>query len=152
MLGQNRSLAAALLLLISSLAQPTHIVAVGFTSAKNYPVGTTPIGIAAGDFNKDGRLDLCVANSGSLSVSILLGRGDGAFLPAVNYKVPQSPKSIAVGDFNHDGTLDVVFANAGSVSVLLGKGDGTFRPAVNTSGGQAFDSLAVEAYHFTFIP
>jgi uncharacterized repeat protein (TIGR01451 family) len=143
MLGQNRWLAAALLPLISFLAQPTNILAVGFTSAKNYSVGRSPIGIATRDFNKDGKLDLCVANSGSLSVSILLGSGDGTFLPPVNYKVPQTPKSIAVGDFNHDGRLDVAVANAGSISVLLGYGNGTFKSAVNTSGGKAFDSLAV---------
>ena len=142
-LGKERSLPATLLLLTCCLIQPTKIIAIGFTSPEIYPSGSNPAGIATGDFNKDGKLDVCVANSGSLNISILLGRGDGTFLTPVKYKVPQAPQSIAVSDFNHDGNLDVVVANAGSISVLLGNGNGTFKAAVNTSGSPAFGSVAV---------
>src|SRR5215467_14745152 len=142
-LGKERSLPATLFLLTCCLIQPTKIIAIGFTSPEIYPSGSNPAGIATGDFNKDGKLDVCVANSGSLNISILLGRGDGTFLTTVKYKVPQAPQSIAVSDFNHDGNLDIVVANAGSVSVLLGNGNGTFKAAVNTSGSPAFGSVAV---------
>ncbi len=64
-------------------------------------------------------------------MSVLLGLGDGTFLPAVSYTVGLHPTSIAVGDFNHDGILDIVTANEGdkTVSVLPGSSDGTFLPA-----------------------
>jgi FG-GAP-like repeat len=119
MLNKERSLPATLLLLTCCLIQPTKIIAIGFTSPEIYASGSNPAGIATRDFNKDGKLDVCVANSGSLNISIFLGRGDGTFLTAVKYQVPQAPQSIAVSDFNHDGNLDVVVANAGSISVLL---------------------------------
>ena len=77
MLGRERSLPATLLLLTCCLIQPTKIIAIGFTSPKIYASGSNPAGIATGDFNKDGKLDICVANSGSLNITILLGRGDG---------------------------------------------------------------------------
>src|SRR5207249_2655154 len=40
-------------------------------------VGTTPVWIAVGDFNGDGKPDLAVANVNSDTVSVLLGNGDG---------------------------------------------------------------------------
>jgi tetratricopeptide (TPR) repeat protein len=50
-----------------------------FESAVNYMTGLSPDGVAVGDFNGDGILDLAVANSGSNNVSVLLGNGDGTF-------------------------------------------------------------------------
>jgi FG-GAP repeat protein len=52
---------------------------VSFVSRSDYGVGISPSSVAAGDFNGDGVLDLAVANSGSASVSVLLGLGDGTF-------------------------------------------------------------------------
>jgi hypothetical protein len=85
-----------------------------------YAVGTKPTSVAVGDFNGDGKLDLVTANSGSNTVSILLGNGDGTFQSAVSYGVGTAPSSVAAGDFNGDGKLDLVTANSGSnnVSVL----------------------------------
>jgi hypothetical protein len=122
-----------------------------FLPAQAFPAGTKPWSVAVGDFNGDGILDLAVANYtayGNGTVSVLLGKGDGSFLPAVNYTVGAYPISVAVGDFNGDGFLDLAVANqgingAGSVSVLLGKGDGTFLPAVNYAAGSYPNSVAV---------
>jgi FG-GAP-like repeat len=122
---------------------PIYASAIGFSTAKNYTVRKAPLAVAVGDFNRDGRLDFAVANSGTNNVSILLGRGNSTFQPAVAYPVNQSPKSLAVGDFNGDGKLDVVTANAGSVGVLLRNGNGTFKAAINSSGSQLFGSVAV---------
>src|SRR2546426_10838290 len=144
MLGRERSLPATLLLLTCCLIQPTKIIAIGFTSPKIYASGSKPAGIATDDFNKDGKLDICVANSGVLNITILLGRGDGTFLTAVNYKVPQAPESIAVSDFNHDGNLDVVVANAGSISVLLGNGNGIFKRVLTRAAAQHLALLRLE--------
>ncbi len=97
--------------------------------------GVDTVSVAVGDFNNDGNLDLVVAIASDNSVSVLLGRGDGTFLPAVIYPVGDSPQSVAVGDFTGNGNLDIVTVNGdGTVSVLLGKGDGTFQLA-ETEGG-----------------
>ena len=109
-----------------------------------YTAGANPSGIAIGDFNGDGKLDLAVASTGG-TVSVLLGKGDGTFQSPINYAVGQA-YSIAIGDFNGDGRQDLavsIEANNGGVDVLLGNGDGTFQPAVNYSTGADSDYVAV---------
>ncbi|HKI37278.1 MAG TPA: VCBS repeat-containing protein [Gemmataceae bacterium] len=109
------------------------------------PVGNGPDAVAVGDFSHDGNLDIVTANSNDGTVSVLLGRGDGTFLPAVTYNVGNHPDAVAVGDFRHDGNLDIVTANSndGTVSVLLGEGDGTFLPAATYNVGNEPYSVAV---------
>jgi hypothetical protein len=78
--------------------------------------------VAVADFSDDGKPDRAVANSGTASVSVLLGNGDAAFQAAVDYAAGSAPQSVAVGDFNHDGIADLAVANnvdSGTVSVLL---------------------------------
>ena len=62
-----------------------------------------PLRLALAGRHGDGSLDLAVADPASNNGSILLGNGDGTFLPAVNYAVASEPLSVAVGDFNGDG-------------------------------------------------
>jgi hypothetical protein len=92
--------------------------------------------VTVGDFNGDGHLDLATVNSFA-TVAILLGQGDGAFLPAQDFEVGLGPQAITVGDFNGDGHLDLATANfaASTVSILLGQGDGTFLPAQDVGVG-----------------
>lgn len=47
--------------------------------------GLFALSVAVGDVNMDGKPDVVVANWGSGTVSVLLGNGDGTFLPAVAY-------------------------------------------------------------------
>jgi phospholipase C len=91
-------------------------------------VGTAPVGIARGDFNGDGKIDLAVANSGSNRVSILLGNGNGTFTLKSSPATGGTPVAIATGDFNGDGKLDLAVANQGgsTLTIGLGNGDGTF--------------------------
>ncbi|HTM52266.1 MAG TPA: VCBS repeat-containing protein [Bryobacteraceae bacterium] len=88
------------------------------TGVTNYLVGRAEV---AADFNGDGRLDLAVTDRNE----ILLGAGDGTFLPPQ----PISPAFFglaASGDFNSDRKADLLFFVRGSVAILLGNGDGTF--------------------------
>ena len=96
--------------------------------------GVGPDGIAAADLNKDGKVDLVVANNNfqaASTVSVLIGKGDGTFKPSVNYAVGAGPAGVAISDFNGDGNADIAVANTGSatVSILYGKGNGTFKRA-----------------------
>ncbi len=91
--------------------------------------GQYPDSVAVADFNHDGKLDLAVANGGSLNVGILLGDGHGGFsAPTTFASGGYYPYSVAVGDFNGDGNADLVTANCGgkSIGVLLGNGNGGF--------------------------
>lgn len=92
----------------------------------------SPQGVATGDFNRDGKLDL-VVEDGAHTVSVLLGKGDGTFRAPVNYTVVNSTSTVAVGDFNGDGKLDLAVGVLGGIPILLGNGDGTFQTAVDYS-------------------
>src|SRR2546425_941827 len=56
-----------------------------FAAERTFDVGASPVSLAVGDFNRDGKPDLVVANQQSANVSVLLGNGDGTFQNAVNY-------------------------------------------------------------------
>jgi hypothetical protein len=127
-----------------------------FPTGTQYAAGPQPAGVTAGDFNRDGAIDLAVSNHENFSgqgntVSILMGNGDGTFQPPVAYAVYFQPGSVAVADFDRDGFLDVVAANyagdLGSVSVLLGNGDGTFQPAIDSPAGYSPDEIVVADFN-----
>jgi hypothetical protein len=87
-------------------------------------VGGDPSSLVVSDVDRDGRLDLAVANAGSGDLSVLLGDGTARFVPAPGTPVStggNSPSALAAGDLNGDGKLDLVTVNAGSanLSVLL---------------------------------
>src|SRR6266702_1159934 len=127
-----------------------------FNPQTEYVAGSQqgPSNIVVGDFNGDGKPDLAVSNVFSNTVSVLLGNGDGTFLPALNFPVGANPWYFALGDFNSDGILDLAVADYGcsqechpspsnTVLVLLGNGDGTFRPAPNLTVGNGPAGVAV---------
>jgi hypothetical protein len=117
---------------------------VSFLPPQSYPVGISPVFVAVGDFNGDGRLDLVVANAGSRSVSVLLGNGDGTFQAARHFETWTFPTSVAIGDFNGDGRQDLVVSNYWkNISVLLGNGDGTFQAARKLAAGGSPYFIAV---------
>jgi Bacterial Ig-like domain (group 3)/FG-GAP-like repeat len=117
--------------------------------------------VVVADVNGDGKPDLIIPNAcassadcatGSGSVGVLLGKGDGTFQPAVAYGSGGGDAfSVAVGDVNGDGKLDVLVANycnigcstSGPLGVLLGKGDGTFQSVIPYSPGSSIGQIAV---------
>jgi len=89
--------------------------------------------LVAGDFNRDGKLDLAVADSMG-NVSIFLNQGGGKMKQV---QVFDSFYVLATADFNADGNLDLyVVSRAGAGGVCLGRGDGTFEKPLEsgTSG------------------
>ena len=134
--GQPANLSVAVLLGNGDGTFKAFVTSTLGTQSSN---GFTSTTFAAGDFNKDGKLDI-VSPFG-----VSLGNGDGTFrtplaLPAGAIPAPApsgppggtaaGPQLFAVGDFNGDGVADVATAqaltSASGVTVLLGKGDGTF--------------------------
>jgi hypothetical protein len=103
-------------------------------------VGSQPRGVAVGDVNNDGHLDVVSSNEAADTVSVLLGDGSGGFSPGGGpYLVGDAPREIALGDFNNDNHLDFATADSGepsagnnTASVFLGDGTGDFTEAANS--------------------
>lgn len=91
--------------------------------------GIGPRSITSEDFNRDGNIDLAVADFNTDNICILLGNGAGGInsQTLLPLETASSPFSIEKGDFNQDGSPDLVTANRNnSLSVLLGSPSGTF--------------------------
>ena len=77
--------------------------------------------LAAGDFNRDGILDL-VANAPP-GIVLLMGFGDGTFTFGSGIVTSNTVQAAAIGDLNQDGALDIVYSVAGiGTYVILGNG------------------------------
>ncbi len=108
-----------------------------FSQVATYTTGTSPAAAVSPDLNNDGRADLAVANSGSNTVSVFSGNGDGNFTPQGEYVTGSEPRALATGELNRDGKIDLITANriGGTVSVLLGTGNGSFAQGVDYAAG-----------------
>jgi hypothetical protein len=95
-----------------------------------------PAQIVAGDFNRDGKLDMALAGGSSgPGMPVYMGKGDGSFQHARNFGPGRFVFAIWAGDFNGDGKLDLLgeATQAGGavtgIYLLIGNGDGTFQKA-----------------------
>jgi hypothetical protein len=88
-------------------------------------------GVAAGDFNGDGNLDLVTDSWADDRVLVLFGDGKGSFAtPGTYVDVGRHPyQRVRVADLNGDGKADIVSPNleGDNVTILLGDGTGKFR-------------------------
>ncbi|CAF1461237.1 unnamed protein product [Adineta steineri] len=89
-----------------------------------------PHGLALGDFNRDGQLDIAIANYGLNNVGVLLGHTNGTFPLQTVFSTGDLsfPTSVAVNDLNNDNELDIIVANSATenVGILYGYGNGSF--------------------------
>ena len=105
----------------------------------NPPMGTgdVPSPSQTADFDGDGHMDLCTANTFGDSISVLLGNGDGTYASTAEYPAGNNPRGIAALDMDGDGDWDIAAANnqSGFLTLHLNNGDGTFAPATTMEGG-----------------
>jgi hypothetical protein len=97
----------------------------GFTEMPGSPLAVPggPVGAAAADFNRDGRVDLAISQAAASTVTVLLRQADGSFALDTGSPLPTGPNpyGLAAADFNLDGKPDLATANnsGASVTVLL---------------------------------
>ena len=72
------------------------------------------------DFNGDGKLDLAVANYDDVSITVLLGKGDGTFTISKSWTVGANPLSIVAAPIQgNTSQQDLVVANSENDTVCL---------------------------------
>src|SRR5262249_27354481 len=83
--------------------------------------------IVSGDFDKDNKVDIVVANPDGAEITIWYGNGNGGFrgrqlLPNNTPRTLRNPHGIALEDFDNNGNKDlpVTFENQEKVVVFLG--------------------------------
>jgi hypothetical protein len=137
-----------------------------FTGRKYFPQ-TMCGGVAAFDFDNDGRMDLFFTNGAKLPEMeksdprfyncLLRNRGDGAF-EDVTARAGLLGKDlgfsfgVAAGDYDNDGFEDLFICNAGRNALYHNNGDGTFTDVTERSGigGKPKDVISVAAAWFDY--
>lgn len=95
-------------------------------------------GLAAADFNQDGKIDLVFSNSTDSTIDVYYGSGDGTFTYSAAYPAIEGLQSVQSVDMDGDGYPDIfigsatngfftIDANTGGIfQTRLNYGDGTF--------------------------
>lgn len=110
-----------------------------FQAPLSTPLGGHGFGVAVGDVNRDGKVDLAIGIFAMPRVDnfvhVLPGLGNGSFGSPVKVQVGIRTLTVRLTDLNRDGKLDLAAANNDSnhVTVALGLGDGTFATSQNLS-------------------
>ncbi len=93
-------------------------------------VGDDPYGVALGDFDEDGHLDVLANSGGSGDAYLYKGYGNGLFSNGVNVASVDANDYAAwdAWDYNGDGHLDIVMTTYNNQNVYYypGLGDGAF--------------------------
>lgn len=109
--------------------------------AMNVPAGVEPSGVAAGDFNGDGFMDLATTVDNPDRLAILLGSQSGTYTagPGVFLPNSSSPQDVIAGDFDGNGSMDLAVAvrdPVGSVLLYVNNGAGGFTQGANVAVGE----------------
>jgi len=143
--------AARSVVLLESLEGRSYF-SISFTAPFVFQVQPNDVGTlqspVIGDFNKDGKMDLVVADATGASdpsttpgkFAFAAGRANGTYQLGTAFSGGAFSGPAAAGDFNGDGNLDLIASNPGppapaspgnNVVALLGNGDGTFQAPVS---------------------
>ncbi|CAF4099052.1 unnamed protein product, partial [Adineta steineri] len=99
--------------------------------------GSRPLSLISGDFNKDNRIDIVVANYGTNDICIFHGFGNGTFILFEIYSTGDGslPSMITISDLNNDSYLDIIVANFGTnnVGIFYGLNNDSFDAQITYS-------------------
>jgi hypothetical protein len=111
-----------------------------FQDKTDYHISSTVLSLSISDLNDDDNQDVVVGTADNNQtnpllpdgVYVLLGLGDGTFMPPTRYDAGRNHFQVTTADIDLDRYLDILTINYydGSVSFLSGNGDGTFKEAI----------------------
>ena len=105
----------------------------GFGVPTMYAESSPPTFMSLADLNRDGKLDMLVAESGPNQVCYRLGNGNGTFGAATRIAASGKITDLQAYDLNRDGRVDLIWTCAGttndSTSIALAQSGGGFAAA-----------------------
>ena len=137
-----------------------------FASAVYFTTGTLPHGIAIGDIDGDGKVDMSVANDQGNTVSVFRNTSisgsitSESFASKVDFTVGDNPNDVAIGDIDRDGKPDLVVTNYSdnTVSILRNIGvpgfvyAGSFAAKVDFNTGTNPDNVVISDFNLDGYP
>ena len=111
----------------------------GFAAPTSFAAGQSGFnGIATGDFDGDGKLDLAV--TGGNGTTVFHGLGNGMFQMIQTYPTGSGSHAVIAVDVNGDGRLDLAVVGNGNLNILVNNGSGGF------AAPQAFPAGSTQAF------
>ncbi len=93
---------------------------INFNNKVDFTTGTSPLSVALGDLDGDGKVDLIAANSGDDNFSVLRNTSTNGVIDAtsfaskIDFATGLRPYALAIGDLDGDKKVDVVVVNRNS--------------------------------------
>jgi FG-GAP-like repeat len=117
-----------------------------FSAVSPAGCGVHPLSLAVSDLNRDGHVDLVVANHEADYVTLMLGDGAGRFASRqVRVHSKPHPHAVAISDFDEDGRPDIVVDSwlENRLMVLLGRDDWRSPGTVVDVGRKPYSTVSV---------
>ena len=120
-----------------------------FFPSVSYTAGGNPSGVATGDLNGDGKLDIVNSNGSQNDndISIFIGNGDGTFQPQVRIPVGFRPGGVLLADFDQNNRSEVIVTHYGSNAIYYFKPDAAGMlgaPEIINIGGTQGNAVAAD--------
>jgi hypothetical protein len=127
------------------------INSMSFAAKLDSVTSNRPNGIASGDLNGDGKVDLIISNSISSSVNVYRNTSSGSaisFAKRVDLTTLSGLTGVAVDDLDGDGKLDIAATNLSSNKISLFRNTTTgselsFAAKVDSSSGSTTQAIAI---------
>jgi hypothetical protein len=135
--------------LVSVFHNMSSVGAISFAGKEDFATTTGPTGLAIGDMDGDGKLDLVAGNVDGTTVSVLRNLSTSgtittsSFAAKVDFTTGAAPSSVAVGDLDADGKPEIVAVDRSGTTVSV-LGNTSIPGTITTSSFAAPLSYATE--------